>query len=70
LELLACTLLSDHQSIVPDLKLFRLFMLRVMPASGTKLLHFQTLGGLFLVFGCRIVSFFAVSALHGDDVAH
>jgi hypothetical protein len=41
-----------------------------MPATRTKFLHFQTLGGLFLVFGCRIVSFFAVGALHGDDVAH
>jgi hypothetical protein len=63
-------LLNDHPDIVTDLKLFRLLVHRMMPASGTKLLHFKTLGGLFLVFGCRIISFFAVCALHGDDVAH
>jgi hypothetical protein len=50
LELLACTLLKDHPKSIPDLKLFRLFMYRVMTASGTELLHFQTLCGLFLVF--------------------
>jgi hypothetical protein len=43
-------LLKDHPKSIPDLKLLRLFMCRMMTAPGTKLLHFQTLCGLFFVF--------------------
>src|SRR5262245_32006199 len=42
----------------------------VMPASWAKFLHFQTLGSLLSVFCCRVISFFAVSTLHCNDIAH
>ena len=70
LELLACTLLKGHQNIVADLKLFRLLMHGVMPASGTEFFHFEPLCRLLFVLVSRVVSLFAVGALHCNDIAH
>ena len=70
LELLACTSLKDHPEIVHQRRLLRLPMNLVTPASWTKFLHFQAFRGLLFVFGCRVISLFAVGTLHCNDVAH
>src|ERR1700688_3266138 len=50
--------------------LFRLAMNFVPPASRAEFLHVQALRGLLFVFGCRVISLFAVGTLHCNDVAH
>jgi hypothetical protein len=39
----------------------------VLPAVGTELFHFETLGGRLLVFGARVVPVLAFLTLERDD---
>ena len=50
--------------------LFRLAMHGMRPASPAELFRFQPFRVLLLVLCCRIIAFFAVMTLQGNDVSH
>jgi len=43
---------------------------RVLPAGTAKLLRFQTLGMLLLIFCCGVIAIFAVTTLQRNDFPH
>ena len=59
-----------HPEIIPEKGLLRLAVNRVMSAPWAEFLHLQTFSRLLPVLCRRVVSLFAVRALHCDDVPH
>jgi hypothetical protein len=48
----------------------RFFMSGVLPAGTAKLLRFQALGMLFLIFGRGVISVLAITTLQSNDFPH
>ena len=41
----------------------------MLPATLAKLLHLQTIWSGLAILGCRVIAFFAITALHRDDLS-
>ena len=50
-------------------KLFHFFVRRVLAATAAEFFELQPLGCRFAVFRFRIIAFFAITALHRNDLS-
>jgi hypothetical protein len=60
---------ADLKSTIKNrhLQLFHFLVRRMLPATVAEFLQFQPLGHGFTVLGLRVIAFFAITALHGND---
>ena len=52
------------------MNLFRLFVIRVLPARTAKLSGLQAFGVLLLIFGGGVIAILALTTLQSNDFAH